>query len=109
LIVAAWAWIVDSTHALTDRNRFIAATSTIPIVFLNGGGDPLATGLVASFHRPGGNVTGVNFLANDLLTKQLSLMREPVPKARVFAVLLNPHSNVVDSIVTDLQAALRFP
>ena len=51
-----------------------AATSTIPIVFLNGGGDPVASGLVASFHRPGGNVTGVNFLANDLLTKQLSLM-----------------------------------
>ena len=84
-----------------------AATSTIPIVFLNGGGDPVASGLVASFHRPGGNVTGVNFLANDLLTKQLSLMRELVPKGKVFAILLNPNNNVADSTVRDLQVAVR--
>jgi len=83
------------------------ATSTIPIVFLSGGGDPVAAGLVASFHRPGGNVTGVNFLANDLLTKQLSLLRELVPEAKVFAVLLNPNSNVADSSVRDLQVAVR--
>jgi ABC-type uncharacterized transport system substrate-binding protein len=83
------------------------ATPTIPIVFLSGGGDPVAAGLVASFHRPGGNVTGVNFLANDLLTKQLSLLRELVPAAKVFAVLLNPNSNVADSSVRDLQVAVR--
>jgi putative ABC transport system substrate-binding protein len=83
------------------------ATSTIPIVFLSGGGDPVAAGLVASFNRPGGNVTGVNFLANDLVTKQLSLLRELVPAAKVFGILVNPDNAVADSIVRDLQVAVR--
>jgi putative ABC transport system substrate-binding protein len=63
------------------------ATSTIPIVF-GAGSDPVATGLVASINRPGGNVTGVNILTNQLEPKRLGLLKELVPKT-VVGVLLN--------------------
>jgi putative ABC transport system substrate-binding protein len=84
-----------------------AGTSTIPIVFLSGGGDVVTAGLVASFNRPGGNVTGVSFLANDLATKQLSLLLELVPTAKVFGALVNPGNAVAESMIGDLQTALR--
>jgi putative tryptophan/tyrosine transport system substrate-binding protein len=83
-----------------------SATSSIPIVFLSGGGDPVAAGLVASFNQPGGNLTGVNFLANNIVTKQLSLLHELVPEAKKFGVLVNPDS-LGDFTVRDLRAAVE--
>jgi putative ABC transport system substrate-binding protein len=83
-----------------------SSTSNIPIVFLIGGGDPVAAGLVASFSHPGGNITGVNFLANNVVTKQLSLLHELVPTAKTIAALINPES-VGDFIVSDLEAAVH--
>src|SRR5260221_412806 len=59
-----------------------SATSTIPIVF-RGGADPVADGLVASLARPGGNLTGVSFVAGELTAKRLELLSELVPRARV--------------------------
>jgi putative ABC transport system substrate-binding protein len=65
------------------------ATSTIPIVF-TGGGDVVAAGLVASFSRPGGNVTGVTLMGAELPAKRLELLSELVPQARVIALLVHP-------------------
>jgi putative ABC transport system substrate-binding protein len=67
------------------------ATSTIPIVF-SVGSDPVAEGLVASLARPGGNPTGVSFLASDLTAKGLELLSELIPQARLIALLVNPNN-----------------
>jgi putative ABC transport system substrate-binding protein len=64
------------------------ATSTIPIVFA-GAGDPVATGLVASLARPGGNVTGLSIQAPDLAGKRLELLREVLPGLRRLAIMAN--------------------
>jgi putative tryptophan/tyrosine transport system substrate-binding protein len=66
-----------------------AATTTIPIVFGNGG-DPIAAGLVKNLNHPGGNITGVNALAPALISKRLELLHEAVPQARPSATLVNP-------------------
>src|SRR5262245_20693214 len=66
-----------------------AATTSIPVVFSTGF-DPVALGLVASLARPGGNLTGVNFLNNELVAKQLDFLLELVPSANRVAALVNP-------------------
>ena len=68
-----------------------AATTTIPIVFGNGG-DPIASGLVENLNHPGGNITGVNALAPALISKRLELLHEAVPQARAIATLVNPRA-----------------
>jgi len=80
------------------------ATSTIPIVFASGG-DPVQYGLVANLNRPGGNVTGLTDIANDLLAKLLGLMHELVPQAVRFGVLVNPSNPVSASIIAEAQQA----
>ncbi len=65
------------------------ATNSIPIVFVMGS-DPVETGIVASFNRPGANVTGVSFLTDALGAKRLGLLREVMPKPGLIAVLINP-------------------
>jgi putative tryptophan/tyrosine transport system substrate-binding protein len=67
------------------------ATTTIPIVF-SIGGDPVEWGLVARLNHPGGNITGVTFLAAQLLQKQVGILHDLVPKATVIGALVNPNN-----------------
>jgi len=84
-----------------------AATTTIPIVFVNGG-DPVRAGIVPSLNRPGENVTGVSFFGVDLAPKQLALLHEVVPNAAVIALLVD--QNVPDAVtrVPAVQEAARI-
>jgi len=83
-----------------------AATATIPILFATGG-DPVKLGLVASFNRPGGNVTGVNLFNADLVAKQIELLHELVPQAAAISVLSNPDNPNAETEARQAQAAAR--
>src|SRR5215831_4821076 len=83
-----------------------AATSTIPIVF-GGGINPVQAGLVASLHRPGGNITGVTSMNAEIETKRLGLLHELLPRATRFAVLVNPTSPLAESDIKDAQASAK--
>jgi putative ABC transport system substrate-binding protein len=72
-----------------------AATAAIPIVF-GVPENPVALGLVASLARPGGNATGINFLSQEVLAKQLGLLHDLLPKAKQIAVIVNP-ANVTNT------------
>ena len=82
------------------------ATSTIPIVFI-GGGDPVASGLVASLARPGGNLTGISFIAVELAPKRLELVSELVPQVKVVALLVNPNGPNAEALAKDMREAAR--
>ena len=84
-----------------------AATSTIPIIFLHGD-DPVRLGLVASFNRPGGNITGVTIISGELAAKRLELLRELVPRARTIAVLIEPAWPTSARFKADVEAAARM-
>jgi len=84
-----------------------AATTTIPIVFTTAD-DPVRLGLVASLNRPGGNVTGATQATVEVAPKQLQLLHELIPTARVMALLVNPATpTLADSSTRVLQAAAR--
>ena len=99
---------VDLIFAPTEPAARAAknATATIPIVF-GVSVDPVATGLVASFARPGGNLTGVSFMMAGLTPKRLELLSELVPPASVFALLLNPNNPNAEPIIREMQEAAR--
>ena len=98
-IIVAVGGIVTAQAAKT-------ATSTIPIVFLIGT-DPVADGLVASFARPGHNLTGISLLIGQLYAKRLELLSELVPQAGVIALLVDPNSTIADRTVQDIEEAAR--
>ena len=105
LIGRSVALLVTDTRATLAAK---AATTTVPIVFATGG-DPVVEGFVPSLNRPGGNVTGVSFLASELRAKALEILRELVPKAAMIAVLVdsdNPAS--VSGLAVAQEAASRI-
>jgi len=84
-----------------------AATTTIPIVFLVGG-DPVASGLVTSLARPGGNLTGVTNLTAEVGPKRLEMLHAVIPTAITIALLVNPKSpDLSEPQVQELQVAAR--
>jgi putative ABC transport system substrate-binding protein len=83
-----------------------AASSSIPIVTVSGS-DPVKAGLIASFNRPGGNVTGASFVATELEAKRLEILRDVVPTAVVIGVLVNPTNPAAESRSKELQVAAR--
>src|SRR5215472_492463 len=83
-----------------------AATTTIPIVFTSGG-NPVELGLVSSLSHPGGNVTGVSFLTNELGGKRLELLRELIPTAAYVGFLVNPTRPSIQSEVKNPQQAAQ--
>jgi putative tryptophan/tyrosine transport system substrate-binding protein len=96
--------VIAATGGTISAQAAKAATATIPIVF-NVGDDPIKSGLIVSFNRPGGNLTGVNTQSPALEPKRLGLLRELVPQAAIVAVLLNPTNPDADLQSRDLQVA----
>jgi putative ABC transport system substrate-binding protein len=93
--------------AATDTPSAIAAKTAdkiIPIVFTSGD-DPVRIGLVDSLNRPGGNVTGVSFLVNELGAKQLGLLHELLPRAVRIGVLVDPNWPLTETFVSDVRGA----
>jgi putative ABC transport system substrate-binding protein len=82
------------------------ATRTIPVVF-GMGGDPVKAGLVTSFNRPGGNVTGYTVLTSQMESKRLGLMRELVPGVSLIGILVNPQLPATVQELADLEPAAK--
>jgi putative tryptophan/tyrosine transport system substrate-binding protein len=80
------------------------ASTTLPVVFANGA-DPIKLGLVVSLNRPGGNVTGISILTNQLAAKRLQLLHELVPTATTIGLLANPANPSAETDTRDLLAA----
>ena len=101
--------VPDIASALAAK----VATTTIPIVF-NTSADPVALGLVASFNRPGGNVTGTTSLNTEVASKRLELLHEVVPKASTIGLLVNQanpqfaHVNIADTQAASRSLALQI-
>jgi putative ABC transport system substrate-binding protein len=77
----------------------------VPIVFVYGG-DPVKDGLVASFNRPGGNVTGATFLGGLVGGRRVQLLHDLAPQAGVIALLIDDHITSVTEL-NDLEGAVR--
>src|SRR5947208_8288056 len=82
-----------------------AATTRIPIVFVSGG-DPVSGGLVASFNRPSGNVTGVSWIATALVPKRLELLRRMAGNSAMIGALVNPSYRDHDLQLRELKEAV---
>jgi putative ABC transport system substrate-binding protein len=84
-----------------------AATSTIPVVFVVGF-DPVAAGLVDSFNRPGGNLTGMSLYIGGLVAKKLEILGELIPKSAAIGLVVHPKSPTAASDIKDAQAAAKL-
>jgi len=100
-LVRAGVSVIVAENASATRAA-MQATSSIPIV-MAGVGDPVRYGLTASLARPGGNVTGLAFLAGEMLLKNLELLKEVAPRTARVALLVNPSNPGVAPTMADLQ------
>jgi putative ABC transport system substrate-binding protein len=98
--------VINTSGGVQPANAVKQATATIPIIFVTAE-DPVRLGLVPSLARPGGNLTGVNFLSAELVAKRLELLRELVPKATRVALLINPNGPTPEVTLRDAQAGAQ--
>lgn len=99
------AVLAPNTPAAQATKR---AAGNIPVVFFTGQ-DPVASGLVESLNRPGGNVTGVTSMFGELASKQVGLLHELVPGATLIGYLVNPGNPITEANVRDaVDAAQKF-
>ena len=105
-LVARKVDVIVATTGVPSVRAAKEATASIPIVF-DAGADPVALGLVASLARPGGNLTGITFMATGLTPKRLQLLVELIPQARVVGLLVNPKNPQTEGIVSDAREAAR--
>jgi len=105
-IVGRRVAVIVTTGGGAEALAAYAATTTIPIVFINGV-DPVTSGLVMTLNRPGGNATGVYILQQVLEGKRLGLLRGLVPGAALIAVLLNPTNANFQTQLRGVQDAAR--
>jgi putative tryptophan/tyrosine transport system substrate-binding protein len=96
--------VIAATGGYVSAEAAKHATTTIPVVFISGG-DVLKLGLVSSFSRPDGNLTGVNLFFGALGAKQLELLRQMAPAARDVAMLTNPRNSTSVSDVAEVTKA----
>jgi putative tryptophan/tyrosine transport system substrate-binding protein len=96
--------VILATGSPVPARTAKAATTKIPVVFAYGG-DPVGDGLVASFNRPGGNVTGATFIGTALTAKRLELLREVAPRIIDVALLVNPKGTLAEDQIKDANAA----
>jgi putative ABC transport system substrate-binding protein len=105
-LVNARVSVIFATGSPVPARSAKTATQTIPIVFAYGG-DPVADGLVASFNRPGGNVTGATFIGTQLLSKRMGLLREILPQVFDVALLVNPKGTLAEAQISEARAAAQ--
>ena len=96
--------VIVTPNSIAAAHAAKAATATIPIVF-GTSGDPVEAGLVSSFNRPGGKVTGFVNMTVDTEAKRLGLLRELLPRAMRIAVLVNPNRTYTEITVKEVAAA----
>jgi putative ABC transport system substrate-binding protein len=97
---------VIAADAVPSARAAKEATPTIPVVFISGS-DPVELGLVASFARPGGNLTGVAMMVAELAPKRFELLSEMLPQARVIGLLVNPNNVQTDGVIKGVQETAR--
>jgi putative ABC transport system substrate-binding protein len=98
--------MIATTGSIAEALAAKNATSTIPIVFASGV-DPVEYGVVASFARPGGNLTGVSFLTVELMPKRLELITELVPRAKMIGLVVNPSNPNAERVMQTVLEAAR--
>jgi putative ABC transport system substrate-binding protein len=99
--------VIVTGGATAGVRDVVTATKTVPIVFTTAL-DPVASGLVASLNRPGANVTGVTFIGDELVGKQLELLKELIPGASKIATLVNPNNPVMaEGVIQNARTAAR--
>ena len=103
-VVARGPAVIVSNSLAAKRAKEV--TTTIPIVFTTGD-DPVRSGLVTSLSRPGGNVTGVSFIAGTVGAKRLALLRQFVPKAATIAMLVYPGTTETEAEKAEITAAAQ--